>query len=411
MLLIYRVIFIIIIFFNTILISCSQNTEFKIIGNGDKVVIPFEFQYNYIIVKVLVSGVFELRFLVDTGAEYSAITQKEVADLMGIQYSRKINVLGADQKTLLKAFVGTGVDLSISNLDIKNYNLLVLTEGFPQFDLLSNMRVSGIIGADVLSRYNLKLDFKRKELTLFSRSKPILTNGYSRLPLTLAKSKPYLNLSVKIKGDSSRNLKLLFDTGAGLPLLIIHNTLDSNLMPSSVITGRLGMGLGGFIEGTIGKINSFSIGEFTLHNVVTSFQFLDSKLDSISLLQKNGIIGNDIIRLFDWYLDYGNEFCYFKPNKDYKKAPVYDMSGMVLMAYGEDLNNYEVIDITKGSAAFYQDIRQGDVIKSVNRWPRYLLSYQKIVKILSNKEGDDVRIILKRGEKTLKKHIRLKNIL
>ncbi|MBL7830521.1 MAG: aspartyl protease family protein, partial [Saprospiraceae bacterium] len=256
-----------------------------------------------------------------------------------------------------------------------------------------------------------KLDFKRKELTLFSRSKPILTNGYSRLPLTLAKSKPYLNLSVKIKGDSSRNLKLLFDTGAGLPLLIIHNTLDSNLMPSSVITGRLGMGLGGFIEGTIGKINSFSIGEFTLHNVVTSFQFLDSKLDSISLLQKNGIIGNDIIRLFDWYLDYGNEFCYFKPNKDYKKAPVYDMSGMVLMAYGEDLNNYEVIDITKGSAAFYQDIRQGDVIKSVNRWPRYLLSYQKIVKILSNKEGDDVRIILKRGEKTLKKHIRLKNIL
>ena len=389
----------------------GQVPEFSFDRNTDKVEFPFEFYYNYFILKIRIYGVFELKFIVDTGAEYSMITQKEVADLLGIQYSRKIKVLGADQKTILTAFVGSGVDMEVGELNIKNNNILVLSEGFTQYSFLSNLNISGIIGGDILSRYVVKIDFKKKVLVLNKPSSWHKPKGYDTLDIEINKSKPYLSTIVQLKEDSVFKIKLLLDTGAGLPLLLIKNTLPKEILPDSLLTGRLGLGLGGFIEGIMGRIKKLQIGNHYLKNVMTSFQYLEPSTDSTNFYQKNGIIGTDIMRIFDWYIDYPNEICYFKPNKDFKKAPQYDKSGIILMAYGTYLNKYIVLDITPGSAAFYADVRKGDIIRSVNHIPKSILGYLGIVKILSRNEGEKIHLGIKRGGKNLEKRLILKNML
>lgn len=389
----------------------AQVAEFYFLRNTDKVVIPFEFYYNYIIVKVRIYGVFELKFILDTGAEYSAITQKEVADLLGIQYSRKVNVLGADQKTLLTAFVGTGVDMDIGELLIKKTNILVLTESFTQYYLLSNLNISGIIGADILSRYVLKIDFRKKVIEFHDPAKWHAPKSFKSLDIEINRSKPYLPAFVKVKSDSTMKMKLLLDTGAGLPLLLTRNTLPAELIPDTLITGRLGLGLGGYIEGTLGRISSVEIGAYKILNLMTSFATIDSAPDTINFYQKNGILGNDVMRLFDWYIDYAHQVCYVKPNKAFSKAPVYDKSGLILMAFGTDLDKYIVIDITPGSPACQADIRKGDVLRSVNHIPKMFLGYNRIIKILSRKEGDKVILGLKRAGKSLKKSLVLKNMI
>ena len=177
------------------------------------------------------------------------------------------------------------------------------------------------------------------------------------------------------------------------------------------IQGRIGMGLGGFIEGEIARIQYIDLGKYRLKHLLTSFQNLDFDVDSTLVFKKNGIIGNDVMRLFDWQIDYQNQKCYVRANKDFAKAPVYDKSGLVLMAFGPDLKKYMVIDIIPGSAAFLADVRKGDTIKSINKMPSWLVSFEYLTLKLSKKEGNWIKLKLKRNGKTLHRKFQLKNIL
>lgn len=391
--------------------SHAQFNSSHFARNTDRIVIPFSFHYNYIIVNVRLYGAFELKFILDTGAEYSAITQKEVADLLGIQYSRKVNVLGADQKTMLSAFVGTGIDMNIEDLIIKDANILVLSPGFTQYDMLANMNISGILGADILSKYVVKIDYKKKVLVLQSNMHWSPPDDWQVLDVQMHKSKPYINLPVCVGSNTPINMKMLLDTGAGLPLLLVQNTIENLSIPETKINGRIGMGLGGFIEGEIARIQYIDLGKYRLKHLLTSFQNLDFDVDSTLVYKKNGIIGNDVMRLFDWQIDYQNQKCYIRPNKDFAKAPVYDKSGLVLMAFGPDLKKYMVIDIIPGSAAFLADVRKGDTIKSINKMPAWLVSFEYLTMKLSKKEGNWIKLKIKRNGKTLHRKFQLKNIL
>ena len=58
-----------------------------------KVEIPFERQDNFIIVKVMFEKFLPLRFIVDTGAEHTILTKKEVATLLQIPFERTITLM------------------------------------------------------------------------------------------------------------------------------------------------------------------------------------------------------------------------------------------------------------------------------------------------------------------------------
>jgi hypothetical protein len=74
------------------------------------------------------------------------------------------------------------------------------------------------------------------------------------------KGKPYIHVDVGFEKDIHEKKKLLFDTGASIGLLLYSTMVDTAYLPSKLVAGSMGMGLGGSLEGFIGRIRELKTG-------------------------------------------------------------------------------------------------------------------------------------------------------
>jgi len=389
----------------------AQSLLYDISDGAQKVIIPFEYQNNFIIINVSFGDNINVKFIVDTGAEFSMFTIKDIADILGLKYVRSVKILGADYQTLLKAYLTEGIDFKIGRLNLIKKNLLVLKDEFLQYDILTELNVVGLIGSDILSNFIVKIDYENKFITLikpqfFRPSKKLKT-----LALDIWRQKPYVHVACQLKRNQTDTLKFLLDTGAGLSMLLLNNTHPSITVPEKTINGRLGMGLGGYLEGVIGRIPSIQFGSYKFNSPVCNFQEPPIIPDSLSIYKRNGIIGNGILSRFDIYFDYIHANLYYTPNSNVVKEIEYDKSGILILATGYNFNKYIIKDLTPNSPAVMADIRPGDRIVNINHWPSFLINAQFITKMLSKEEGKLIKLTLKRDGKRIKKEFRLKNLI
>ena len=117
-----------------------------------KVEIPFERQDNFIIVKVLFENFLPLRFIVDTGAEHTILTKKEVATLLQIPFERTITLMGTDMRSQITAYIARKITLELTNLTFKK-DILVLEDDYLHFDRFAGLEVHGVLGAEAFKGY------------------------------------------------------------------------------------------------------------------------------------------------------------------------------------------------------------------------------------------------------------------
>lgn len=112
--------------------SYGQNSEigFKINGNEDQVSIKFENHNNLIVVPIVLNNILPLKFILDTGLKTAILTDRYYSDLLDINYSRSIPVVGADGNVLVEAFVANNVTLSLPGITGRGQTLLALGEDF-----------------------------------------------------------------------------------------------------------------------------------------------------------------------------------------------------------------------------------------------------------------------------------------
>jgi hypothetical protein len=70
----------------------AQFLGYKILGDRDRVKIPFEVYNNLIVVPVKLNGIIPLKMVVDTGVRSSILTDKFITDILKLPYNRKITV-------------------------------------------------------------------------------------------------------------------------------------------------------------------------------------------------------------------------------------------------------------------------------------------------------------------------------
>lgn len=387
-------------FFSAILIAQGQS-----IYSGKKAIeIPFEYQNNFIILNVKFNKTLPLRFIFDTGAEFTILTKRELSDLIGIRYDRTFRIIGADLTTELTAYLATRIHFQIAKLISPAENILVLDEDYFKFEELTGIEVHGLIGASLFSRYIVKIDYKKRIITLYN---PIYfdapDDSYFELPIEVHKNKPYLKAQVlKTPSDEPFDLKLLLDTGASLSLLVHTDSTTGVIIPEQVIRGNIGMGLGGYLEGFIGRLYQLEFGAIQLNSVITNFQSLNVMQDTSYLHGRHGIIGNLILDRFEVIIDYYNERLYLKPNRSFKKKFKYDRSGIIIIAGGKNLNTFTVNQVIEGSPAYEAGVEVGDEIKKINWLPTGYLTMNDLSNILMKKEGKRIKLKLKRNGKTIK---------
>jgi len=390
--------------------DAQQGYSFK---NVSKVEIPFEYKNNLIIVDATFQGFMPLKFIFDTGAEHSILAKKQISDALGLTYRREFKLIGSDMSTEISAFLITGIQIQMADLLLPNRAMLVLEEDHLRLEEITGMQIHGIIGSDIFKRFVVKFDYRRKVITLYKADyfkKP--GRGFRKIDVEIYKNKPYITQPLWLTPKDSLNVKLLVDSGAALSLLLHSNTHESLQVPDNAVNGKLAIGLGGFIEGYLSRVQKLEIGEeFQLQEILTSFQDLNPDLDTLFLNNRNGIIGNQALSRFDVIIHYPFGKLYLRPNKNYKRAFKFDKSGLIVIAAGRHLNTFTIHDVLESSPADLAGLQQGDILKNLNGYPTNLLSLKQITDTLKKREGKRIRIVVKRDNKRMVFKFRLKKIV
>lgn len=373
--------------------------------------IPFEYINGFIIVDVLFQKIVPMKFIFDTGAEYSVLFKPEYITALQIPCSKKVRLVGTDLNTEIWADICSGVYLQVSSVQSKLQQIIVLDEDYTDVDEFIGKQISGILGADYFHNNVVSIDYKKMLITIIESTSfiPEKYHKYESFDLDIINNKPYLNCRTSFTPDSTKTMKMLIDTGAGISAIFHYND-TLNLKKEKWIQGVLGKGLSGDIAGYVGRVHSFQFGSFEFGQMISSFQWFDEEILKNYKIVKSGLIGNVLLERFHLVIDYPSKKLYIKPIKKYNQPFEYDKSGLTIYAYGDNLNQYYIKHILTDSPAYKAGLLENDIILKINGWSYKLFSLKKINKKLSAKAGRKVTLKIKRGDQTLKKQIILKDL-
>jgi len=183
-------------------------------------------------------------------------------------------------------------------------------------------------------------------------------------------------------------------------------------VPPKVIKGNIGTGLGGALEGFVGRIPALNFSRaLGFRNVVGSFQALEHLEDTVYLGGRHGIIGNEILNRFNVIIHFGKEKVYLEPNGNYKEAFGYDKSGLSVIASGRYLDVFVVSKVMFGSPAEDAGVIPGDRIIGVGWVGRNMLSLPFLHSKFQGKAGKRIKLRLIRFGKKVKATVVLRDLI
>ncbi len=391
----------------------SVLNRFEIIGKQKQIDIPFQYQNHFILLKALFNKSFPLTFIFDTGAEHTLLLKKEYSDILGMTYDRRIKLIGADQSEEMYALISRGVGFGLSPTISYKQDILVLEKDFFQLDELTGLYIDGIISSSFFKTYVTHINFKSKKLSFIQHNNFRINRKFIKVPIEVQNGKLFVNAIITINNNKIP-VRLLVDTGAGLPLLLYSNSHPDFEPPAKNIPGKLGKGLGGFLEGHIGKITELKLETFKFPNIVTSFQNLDSSVvvqEEHQRSLRHGLIGNQLLNRFDIYIDYQKNLMYLNPIKDLTKEFLVDKSGLEILATGHELKQYIISSILPGSPGEVAGLKKGDILKKFGGLSTNLLTLDQIITTLSRNAGKKIKLYYSREGELKKTVITLQSLI
>jgi len=270
-------------------------------------VLPFEYSGNEIIIKASLNGK-ESKFIVDTGASQSVIDKATAASL-GSRPLSTFSITAGSQ----------AVPLSYTNVpsltigDITFYDIPVLVTDLSHI----GEKPSGLIGANILRRFLVTINYDDKTLTLADPRTVHVTNKALVVP-----TKPVFGgtaLIVEGRFDDKTSINFLVDTGASfnnLPQSLAKPLYNGTILPVGIIYGIDGqrMNIGAL------KVNNLKLGNVNVSSpVFTVAPDRNPAHNGLFTSGAMGILGNPIWSQFKTTIDYRNEQLILEPRPGQEK--------------------------------------------------------------------------------------------
>lgn len=182
-----------------IMLGDTGEVEFKIIH-----------KMGFVLVEVSMDSSDPILMLLDTGADASILSNKAVKTLKlkPIEESQQKVITGAN-KTHIDTALYLIEDVRIGEAHIKNAPFIVSSTAADDFELLADLGVEGIIGANLFHDIVITLDLGNSKVRLSKNYKA--QKGY-RIPLDKNYYLPVIKSKV-VQGKKSTEYNLLIDTG------------------------------------------------------------------------------------------------------------------------------------------------------------------------------------------------------
>lgn len=384
----------------------AQTLGFTFAEGRKRADIPIQIHNNLVVVSVIINETLPLKFIVDTGVRTAILTQKTFSDILDLKYSRKYTIAGPGGNKLVDTYITNNVTLSLPGLNDtpgiegRGHTLLVLEQDMLELRNYLGVDVHGILGYELFSRFVIRIDYKKKIMTLYSPEKFKPGRKYQELPMAIEDTKPFILTPLCIDANNILTAKLLVDTGASHSLLLEPTSDKRIIVPQNRVSTVLGRALGGVITGKTGRIESLELGKFTLQQVITNFPDSNSYLDTLkhSITFRNGSVGGEILSRFAVVFNFPQGKLYLKKNSDFKKPFFLNLSGLEMKAKGSKLDVYEVIDVRDLSPAKQAGMARGDLIISINGLPTKDMKLNQLNALLNSAPGKRVRVEIERNK-------------
>ncbi|SFG26667.1 PDZ domain-containing protein [Algoriphagus hitonicola] len=377
--------------------SWGQLPGFFMKEDKRKVILPFYASNSLIIVPVSVNGNPPMNFLIDTGVRSNILFSKDLGDALGLEYTRRLNLMGADGSNEIMASVSPVNHFDLGPIEGVAQSLLVIEDNFLDLEAVVGVPIYGIIGYEFFKFNPVKINYDHERIDFYKTDKlgwkPLF---FRKLDLEINQSKPYIQTKVKQKDGSTLDAKLLIDTGANHGLLLNRETTESITMPPLFIEAELGQSLGGLLYGYIGRVDWLKIGNFKQQEVLTSYPDETAFSYIIKNTGRLGSLGSEVLGRTRLILDYPNEKAYIKKGDAFYAPYEYDMSGLTVRKTPSDKKRFYIGDVRRGSPAGDAGILPFDEILSINKIPVLIWELSEVIKLLRSEEGRTIEIEVRR---------------
>ena len=400
-------------------INCwsQQQVGFTFDGGTRRMEIPFERYNNLVVIPVTIDDQITLKFILDTGVQNAILTNRLYGDVLGLEYDREVVIKGPGENDSIKVLVVDNMDMSIARIQGKNTPLVVLEQDFLKLSNNLGADVHGIIGYELFKQFVIEVDFNDNKIVFhdparFRKRKYYKRKKYyKRIPLSIERTKPYINARITQKNGSKENVKLMVDTGASHAVLLNPSSSKRIDVPEKHIRSILGRGLGGEIYGLVGRIEELRFDKFEFNEVVTFYPDDDHYGYGLRSGSRNGTIGGELLTHFNYVIDYRDEYLYLQEGDGFDREFEFDLSGLEMMSFGKDYDVIMVKYVREGSPAFEAGVRRGDILKSINGKDISGISLNYVNALLRSKPGRRIFMRLQRGTEELKMRFTLERLI
>lgn len=344
-----------------------------------KAKIPFEIFNGFIVLQVKINNhPLPLRLMFDTGADGIAVL-KEKADQIGLKETTTQNasVVGAD----VKMSFSQGNVVYLDSLAFKDQKIALFNE--------LHTGIDGIIGNGFTRRYITKVDFDKKELSLFDFGDYRYEKEGASVPVSMPSGVYVIPGTLSITSPKPVNGNFVFDSGAAYQLIAFRPFVKKNRLLVS-----------GFKPEYNGSTSSMGVSSATFSGKAAAFSF--SHMPPINDMPitlmaggaaneswdpgVDGSIGLRLINRYNFTINMQRKEIHFSPNKTYDYP--YDFAiGGFLFGFNTD-GNLEVQSLTGGENVKVS-LQAGAKVKSINgRSAATLLKDKKeLAKLMSSPAG------------------------
>jgi outer membrane lipoprotein-sorting protein len=362
----------------------GQRQPDYLITGGESAEMKFSLRSFHIYIPVIVNGSGPYSFILDSGAGLTVV---------GSDIARVLNL---DRVGELPALGTGGVDVgSFVNLDSIGISDVVIADIVAgELDLSDLNRfalqpIDGILGYDLFSRFVVQVDYQDSLLTLFLPNDPSVPGGADTLAIELEQNHPMVTAVI----NDSITGRFRIDTGSMnyldlyAHIVELYGLIDESR--STVSNVRI-HGLGGqTIESTLGRINSFTLGELTVRDLPCGFSNADSGLFAVEGIDGN--IGGGLLSKFTCTFDYPQGKFYLTPNPGFYEREEMISAGVVA---GKLNGKIVVSQVLAGSSAEENGVLVGDVIAAIEGEPVSGMELYQVHELLNSRESNKVELDL-----------------
>ena len=349
--------------------------------------IPFELFGDHIIIQVSIDDSEPLDFIFDTGSGYTVLDE-DVSKELGLSGKRiEMNEASYDWQLIKHNTI------AINNFLMEN-NIKVYSTDFDHLEISLGMDLDGIVGYDLLRHHSVNVNFDDMKIHVYDLGMAPKTGD--AISFDFDTSIPVIKGNVVLNNGEPHDGTFYFITGAGA-------TLDFNTPYAAQydVINKTGKHYSYLVKGLSkketphyeGHVISFSFGNQTIEDLPIGISTASEGIQASKSV--SGIIGSQIIRMYNFTIDYGAKMIYLE--KDQTFQPVFNVNCSGLdVQLAEDKKTVLIHEVFEEGPAAEAGIKINDELVKINGKNMSEVNLPEVKKLLKM-EGEKVDLVVKQN--------------